>query len=199
MRGRGGGGGGGYYNRDGRYNDRDYRGRGRPYNNYNNRGGRRPRGRYQRGGYREYRDRRDYRSRSRDRSRSLSGSRDRDSDEAVKKTQTVTEKDKVNKYVDNEGEGVRHEGPLSEGEDRDDYNSNEKFVNREAFGGKWAEKGEGQSGGGEGDGGNGNKVEKADIPSESNIEEMDKFLTKVKKDKKEEMLERNKDLLKNKP
>lgn len=38
MRGRGGGGGGGYYNRDGRYNDRDYRGRGRPYNNYNNRG-----------------------------------------------------------------------------------------------------------------------------------------------------------------
>lgn len=200
MRGRGGGGGGGgYYNRDGRYNDREYRGRGRPYNNYNNRGGRRPRGRYQRGGYREYRDRRDYRSRSRDRSRSMSGSRDRDSDEGVKKVANV-EKDKVNKYMDNDGEQIRHEGPLSEGEDRDDYTTNEKFVDREAFGGKWAEKeGGGQDNAGEGGGEEeSGKVDKANIPSESNIEEMDKFLTKVKKDKKEEMLERNKDLLKNK-
>ncbi|EFA03920.2 tetratricopeptide repeat protein 14 homolog isoform X2 [Tribolium castaneum] len=200
IRGRGGGGGGGgYYNRDGRYNDREYRGRGRPYNNYNNRGGRRPRGRYQRGGYREYRDRRDYRSRSRDRSRSMSGSRDRDSDEAMKKAANAEKDNKVNKYADNEGEQIRHEGPLSEGEDRDDYTSNEKFVDREAFGGKWAEKeeGGGQDNGGGGDG-DGAKVDKTNIPSESNIEEMDKFLTKVKKDKKEEMLERNKDLLKNK-
>ncbi|XP_063914100.1 uncharacterized protein DDB_G0284459 isoform X2 [Zophobas morio] len=197
-RGGGGSGGGSYYNRDARYNDRDYRGRGRPYNNYNNRGGRRPRGRYQRGGYREYRDRREYRSRSRDRSRSISGSRERDSDEAIKK-QSVEQKDKVNKYAEG-GEGeVRHEGPLSEGEDRDDYTSNDKFVNREAFGGKWADKEDGgQENAGEGEGGSGSKVDKANIPSESNIEEMDKFLSKVKKDKKEEMLERNKDLLKNK-
>lgn len=49
----------------------------------------------------------------------------------------------VNKEVGNEGGGepVRHEGPLSEGEDRDDYNG-DKFVDREAFDGKWAEKGE---------------------------------------------------------
>lgn len=32
------------------------------------------------------------------------------------------EKEKINKYLDN-GEPVRHEGPLSEGEDRDDYNA----------------------------------------------------------------------------
>lgn len=101
------------------------------------------------------------------------------------------EKDKINKYIDNDGEPVRHEGPLSEGEDRDDYSS-EKYVDREAYDGKWAEK----EGGGGGDaGGSGGK----DIPSETNIEEMDKFLSKVKKDKKEEMIERNKDLIKNKP
>ncbi|KAJ3634116.1 hypothetical protein MTP99_011023 [Tenebrio molitor] len=195
IRGRGGG---GYYNRDARYNDREYRGRGRPYNNYNNRGGRRPRGRYQRGGgYREYRDRRDYRSRSRDRSRSFSGSRDRDSDEAMKKVANV-DKDKVNKYMDNDGEPIRHEGPLSEGEDRDDYTTGEKFVDREAFGGKWTEKEDGgPDNGGDGEASS-SKMDKSNIPSESNIEEMDKFLTKVKKDKKEEMMERNKDLLKNK-
>lgn len=58
------------------------------------------------------------------------------------------EKDKINKYIDNDGEPVRHEGPLSEGEDRDDYNSSEKFVDREAFDGKWAEKGGDAAGGG---------------------------------------------------
>lgn len=53
------------------------------------------------------------------------------------------EKDFVPKEVANEGgEPVRHEGPLSEGEDRDDYNG-EKYVDREAFDGKWAEKEEG--------------------------------------------------------
>lgn len=57
------------------------------------------------------------------------------------------EKDKINKYIDNDGEPVRHEGPLSEGEDRDDYNSSEKFVDREAFDGKWAEKGDAGAGG----------------------------------------------------
>lgn len=59
------------------------------------------------------------------------------------------EKDVVSKQqVENNGNAeppVRHEGPLSEGEDRDDY-SGEKFVDREAFDGKWAEK-EGESGG----------------------------------------------------
>lgn len=104
------------------------------------------------------------------------------------------EKDKINKYGDNDGEPIRHEGPLSEGEDRDDY-AGEKFVDREAFDGKWAEKGEGA---GINDASEGADLGK-DIPSETNIEEMDKFLNKVKKDKKEEMLERNKDLIKNKP
>lgn len=104
------------------------------------------------------------------------------------------EKDKINKYIDNDGQPIRHEGPLSEGEDRDDY-SGEKFVDREAFDGKWAEKGEGGGNAEAMDGGDLGK----DIPSETNIEEMDKFLNKVKKDKKEEMIERNKDLIKNKP
>lgn len=176
-RGRGGG-GGGYYNRDQRFNDRDFRGgRGRPYNNYG-RGGRRPWGRFQRGGgYRDFRDRRSDRSHSRERSRSYSRSKEREPEKFDE------DKDKINKYGDvgNE-EAVKHEGPLSEGEDRDD------FVDKEAQRGD-----------------DGERVEKADdglgndIPSETNIEEMDKFLSKVKKDKKEEMLERNKDLLKSKP
>lgn len=100
------------------------------------------------------------------------------------------EKDKINKYIDSESSAVRHEGPLSEGEDRDDYTSNDnKTVDREAYAGKWAEKGEG--------GGDGSSS-KNNIPAETNAEEMDRFLSKVKKEKKDEMLERNKDLLKNK-
>lgn len=130
----------------------------------------------------------------------MSGSRDRDSNDDEKNKAPNTEspvKDKVTKYGENE-EAVRHEGPLSEGEDRDDYTNNEnKFVDREAFDGKWAEKGGGgDNNKNEGDGESKDKGDK--IPSESNIEEMDKFLSKVKKDKKEEMLERNKDLLKSK-
>lgn len=63
------------------------------------------------------------------------------------------EKDKINKYLD-DGQPVRHDGPLSEGEDRDDYTNSDKFVDRGAYDGKWAEKGEegnraGGSGGGE--------------------------------------------------
>lgn len=100
------------------------------------RGGRFPRG----SGYREYRDRRYDRSRSRDRSRSYSS---RDSPEPMKKV--VAEKEKINKYIDGEGEPVRHEGPLSEGEDRDDYTS-DKYVDREAYDGKWAENEEGGGG-----------------------------------------------------
>jgi hypothetical protein len=115
----------------------------------------------------------------------------------MKKVANV-DKDKVNKYMDNDGEPIRHEGPLSEGEDRDDYTTGEKFVDREAFGGKWTEKEDGgPDNGGDGEASS-SKMDKSNIPSESNIEEMDKFLTKVKKDKKEEMMERNKDLLKNK-
>lgn len=118
------------------------------------------------------------------------------------------EKDKINKYADNEAEVIRHEGPLSEGEDRDDYISNDnKLIDRDSFAGKWAEKHENgggesvveKSGGDGNDGCDGSNSLKDSIPSETNIEEMDKFLDRVKKDKKEEMLERNKDLLKNKP
>lgn len=116
------------------------------------------------------------------------------------------DKDKINKYADNDGEVIRHEGPLSEGEDRDDYISNDnKLIDRDSFAGKWAEKDDNSGGNniekdnnGDGNGQDGGSL-KDSIPSETNIEEMDKFLDKVKKDKKEEMLERNKDLLKNKP
>ncbi|XP_060536553.1 tetratricopeptide repeat protein 14 homolog isoform X2 [Cylas formicarius] len=135
---------GGYYNRDSRY-DRDYRGRGRPYP-YNNRGRRPPRGRFGgRGGYREYRDRRYDRSRSRDRSRSFSRSPERSDDETAKKNRAVS-KEKLNKYSDGAqadlGQPVRHDGPLSEGEDRDDYNTNNdgKVVDKDTFAGKWADK-----------------------------------------------------------
>lgn len=171
------GGRGGY--RDGRdFRDhRDMRGRGRGRFNYNNR---RPRGRF-RGNFRDYRDRRYDRSRdnSRDRSRSMS----RENEDTMKKVNE--EKEKINKYIDN-GDQVRHEGPLSEGEDRDDYSS-DKFVDRQSFDGKWAEK----------ESAEGEHIDK-DLPNESNIEEMNKYLDKVKKEKKEEMRERNKDLFKTK-
>lgn len=57
----------------------------------------------------------------------------------------TNEKEKINKYGDNDSEQVRHEGPLSEGEDRDDYTA-DKLIDREAFDGKWAEK---EGGGGD--------------------------------------------------
>nr|CAH7740976.1 unnamed protein product [Callosobruchus chinensis] len=185
--------GGGYYRGRDRY-DRDFRGRGRGHGPF--RGGRRPRGRYSRGGYRDYRDRRFDRSRSRDRdrSRSYSGSRERDSVSPRRSARRSSEKEKINKYSgDGQPEVVRHEGPLSEGEDRDDYNTgnDSKLIDRDAFAGKWADKEE--SGTNE----NGSADSKA-IPPETNLEEMDKFLNKAKKDKKEEMLERNKDILKTK-
>lgn len=133
------------------------------------------------------------RSRSRDRSRSYSGSRDRDSISPVHRRDRSSDKEKINKYADGDGDPIRHEGPLSEGEDRDDYTSTDtkKLIDRDAFAGKWAEK---EDGGG----GDRGPSAKEHIPSETNMEEMDKFLDKVKKDKKEEMLERNKDLLKSK-
>ena len=81
-----------------------------------------------------------------------------------------------------DGENVKHEGPLSEGEDRDDYGD------RENYEGKWGDK----------DGGGGDQGQGKDMPPETNIEEMDKFLSKVKKERKEEMLERNKEFLKSK-
>lgn len=125
------------------------------------------------------------RSRSRDRSRSLSGSRE--SVETMRKVNA--EKEKINKYLDNDGEPIRHEGPLSEGEDRDDY-TGEKYVDRESYDGKWGEKNNGDAK---------HDDKHKGIPNETNLEEMDKFLDKAKKDKKEEMLERNKDFLKEKP
>lgn len=107
------------------------------------------------------------------------------------------EKEKINKYLDNGDEPVRHEGPLSEGEDRDDYSS-DKFVDRQSFDGKWAEK-EGAEEGEVKNNDNDDKNVDNDIPNESNFEEMNKFLDKVKKEKKQEMLQRNKDILKSKP
>lgn len=128
------GGRGGFDNRYNRF-ERDYRGRGPRRHPYDNRGGRRPRGRFGRGGYRDYRDRRYDRSRSRDRSRSYSS---RDSPEPNKK---VEQKEKINKYDDGENQHVKHDGPLSEGEDRDDYTTEkfgEKGRDRDSFdGGKW--------------------------------------------------------------
>ncbi|XP_076253958.1 uncharacterized protein LOC143192473 isoform X4 [Rhynchophorus ferrugineus] len=191
--GRGRGGRGGYY-RD-RF-DRNFRGRGRPYDSYNGRGNRRnPRGRYgARGGYRDYRDRRYERSRSRDRSRSYSRTPER-SDDSPRRVRDES-KEKINKYSEGQPaeteQPIRHDGPLSEGEDRDDYtnNDNSKVIDRDAFAGKWADKEDNER--------EPSPPGSRDIPEETNIEEMDKFLNKVKKDKKEEMLERNKDLIKNK-
>lgn len=186
-------GGGNYNNRDSRYDNRDYRGGRR--GPFQNRGGRRQRGRFQRGGYRDFRDRRFDRSRSRDRSRSFSGSRDSGEDT---RRHHDRDKDKINKYADNTDMDpqIRHEGPLSEGEDRDDYTSNDKMVNRDSYDGKWKENDKERNG--DKEGGNEENSVKNSIPSETNIEEMDKFLDKVKKDKKKEMMERNKDLLENK-
>lgn len=83
-----------------------------------------------RGGYRDYRDRRYDRSRSRDRSRSYSS---RDSESPRK----VTDKEKMNKY-DGENEHVKHDGPLSEGEDRDDYTSEKTGGKKDDLeGSKW--------------------------------------------------------------
>ncbi|CAG9769036.1 unnamed protein product [Ceutorhynchus assimilis] len=132
-------GGRGGWNRD-RYDNRNYRGRGRPYD-YNRGNRRHPRGRYggNRGG--GYRDRRYDRSRSRDRSRSYSRSGSDDS--PIRRTrdrEDSVNKEKINKYsegappapgqddgppgVDQE-KPARQEGPLSDGEDRDDYTNNE--------------------------------------------------------------------------
>lgn len=84
----------------------------------------------------------------------------RENDDTMKKVNE--EKEKINKYLDNGDEPVRHEGPLSEGEDRDDYSS-DKFVDRQSFDGKWAEKeaenASGGGGGGGGSGGGGGKTE----------------------------------------
>ncbi|CAH1953990.1 unnamed protein product [Acanthoscelides obtectus] len=191
-------GGRGYYRGRDRY-DRDYRGRGRGHGPFR---GRRPRGRFSRGGYRDYRDRRYDRSRSRDRdrSRSYSGSRDRDSVSPRRSSaRRSSEKERINKYSgDGQPEAVRHEGPLSEGEDRDDYNTgndSSKLIDRDAFAGKWADK---EEGGGATENGGATESKETEIPPETNLEEMDKFLNKTKKDKKEEMLERNKDILKTK-
>ncbi|XP_028128031.2 tetratricopeptide repeat protein 14 homolog isoform X1 [Diabrotica virgifera virgifera] len=138
----------GYYNnnRDSRYGDRDYRGRGRPYG-FQNRGNRRQqRGRYGSrggGGYRDYRDRRYSRSRSRDRDHSRSYSQSNsDASPPSKRDRSSppSEKEKINKYSDGDAP-IQHEGPLSEGEDRDDYISTDtsKLIDRE-IGGKWADK-----------------------------------------------------------
>lgn len=91
------------------------------------------------------------------------------------------ETDKVNKYNDGENEPIRHEGPLSEGEDRDDY-TNEKLIDRDEFAGKWAEKDD--------------CGESSKEISATTVDDVDKFPNKVKKEKKEDGLERNKDLLK---
>lgn len=92
------------------------------------------------------------------------------------------ENEKINKYNDGENESIRHEGPLSEGEDRDDY-TNEKLIDRDEFAGKWAEKDD--------------CGESSKEPSgAANMDDMDKFSNKAKKDKKEDGLDRNKDLSK---
>ncbi|KAJ8917051.1 hypothetical protein NQ315_012970 [Exocentrus adspersus] len=91
------------------------------------------------------------------------------------------EADKINKYNDGESESIRHEGPLSEGEDRDDY-ANDKLINRDEFAGKWAEKGE-----------HSEKVKEAS--GEANMDEADKN-SKFKKERRDGSVERSKDFLK---
>ena len=68
-----------------------------------------------------------------------------------------------------------HTGPLSEGEERDD-----DYIDRKEYDGKWGSK----------------EPEGPRLPPENDIDEMDKFLSQAKSQKKEEMKERNKSFLK---
>lgn len=111
---------------------------------------------------------------------------------AVHKRHRSSDNEKINKYADVKSDTVCHEGPLSEVEGRDDYTSTDtkKLNDRDAFAGKWIEKHEG------------GVMMVVETPvqkmsSETNREEMDKFLDKLKKDKKQDMLKRN-NLLKSK-
>jgi hypothetical protein len=122
-------------------------------------------------------------------------------------------KEKINKYiaeedkkeVANSAPSKSRDEPLSEGEavDDDDYGlpplppggppsreSSSNYVDRKMYEGKWADK--------ESDDKNGSHKapEGPRLPPENSIEEMDKFLNKVKAQKKEELKERNKSFVK---
>nr|CAD7570671.1 unnamed protein product [Timema californicum] len=176
--------------------------RNRPYNNNNNmrgrggRGGQRG-GRYFHhynnkpgGGYRDYHNRR-YESRGRSRDsddREDRRSYSRETDDPMKKVDAA--KEKINKYIEEENKkedsvprpNKRNE-PLSEGEAEDDDDglpplppggppSRDNYADRKSYEGKWAEK----------DGEEKRKVtEGPRLPPENSIDEMDKFLNKVKR------------------
>lgn len=186
-------------------------GRGRPFVH---RGRGRSRGRffhYKSGsGYKDYHSRRyDGRPRSRDSDDRRSYSRE--DDDPMKKVDAA--KEKINKYIAEENKkeesssvpSKSRDEPLSEGEavDDDDYGlpplppggppsreSSSNYVDRKMYEGKWADKESDDKSGS-------HKVpEGPRLPPENSIEEMDKFLNKVKAQKKEEMKERNKSFMK---
>ena len=186
-------------------------GRGRPFVH---RGRGRSRGRffhYKSGSsYKDYHSRRyDGRPRSRDSDDRRSYSRE--DDDPMKKVDAA--KEKINKYIAEENKkeesssvpSKSRDEPLSEGEavDDDDYGlpplppggppsreSSSNYVDRKMYEGKWADKESDDKSGS-------HKVpEGPRLPPENSIEEMDKFLNKVKAQKKEEMKERNKSFMK---
>ncbi|XP_069698130.1 zinc finger CCCH domain-containing protein 13 isoform X1 [Periplaneta americana] len=186
-------------------------GRGRPFVH---RGRGRSRGRffhYKPGSsYKDYHNRR-YEGRPRSRDSDDRRSYSREDDDPMKKVDAV--KEKINKYIAEENKkeesssvpSKSRDEPLSEGEavDDDDYGlpplppggppsreSSSNYVDRKMYEGKWADKESDEKGGS-------HKVpEGPRLPPENSFEEMDKFLNKVKAQKKEEMKERNKSFMK---
>ncbi|KAG8235263.1 hypothetical protein J437_LFUL014263 [Ladona fulva] len=192
--------------------------RGRGYHpKFSQRGGGRPfiprgrgrgRGRFfhYKPGYRSDKDgyhrRYEQRGRSRDRdSEDRRSSYSRGEDDPMKKVDEA--KEKINRYIAETGgdevESKRREESLSEGEEVDEERfgrAEGEYVDRKVFEGKWAdgdeEKGRSRGNAAE-EGGKSATSGGGDLPS---IEEMDKFLNKVKAQKKEEMKERNKAFVK---
>ncbi|XP_067003369.1 NK-tumor recognition protein isoform X2 [Anabrus simplex] len=204
---------GGFQQRGGRNFHQKYQ-QGRGNRPYGNRGrGRGGRGRYfhykPSSGYKDYHSRRYDGNRPRSRGSDDRRSYSREDDDPMKKVDAA--KEKINKYIAEENKkdeagpssSKSRDEPLSEGEavDDDDYglpplpssgppSRESSYVDRKAYDGKWAEK--------ESDDKNSrSKVpEGPRLPPENSIEEMDKFLNKVKAQKKEEMKERNKSFVK---
>lgn len=146
--------------------------------------------------------------RSRDRSKSRDSSRSRDGSTSIDSSKTYSstsdsdsgndamkkifiENDKDNKYLKFDVSKVKHEKPSPEEEVRDDYTTatsakrtSDKFIDRKTFDGKWAEKKEDVDWDNEQYGGGKN------VNSETSIKEMEKILSKVKKEKKEKTIEK---------
>ncbi|XP_046987706.1 tetratricopeptide repeat protein 14 homolog isoform X2 [Schistocerca americana] len=200
-------GGSNFANRGNRNFHQKY-GPGRGNRPFNNRGRGRGRPRFfhykPSSGYRDYHSRR-YEGRPRSRSSDGRRSYSREDDDPMKKVDAA--KEKINKYIAEENKkddaqaasSKSRDEPLSEGEavDDDDYglpplppggppSRESSYVDRKSYEGKWAEKdSEEKSSRNRGS-------EGPRLPPENSIEEMDKFLNKVKGQKKDDSKERSK-------